>query len=190
MQAQESTFRGVINFFYKIGIYDVVLPFLLVFTIMFAILEKTRVLGVEKDKDGVEFPKRNLNSLVAFCIGFFVVASSKLVAVINQALANVVLLVLIAVCFLMLIGTFRGTEEIKLAKDQPLMIFFMVVMGIGVVLIFLNALGWLGPLWEFIRDNWSTNALASIILIVVIVIFMMYITRDPSKKKEKKEESE
>ena len=38
-----SAFRDVINFFGEIGLYDVVLPFLLVFAIVFAILEKTKV---------------------------------------------------------------------------------------------------------------------------------------------------
>ena len=35
-----NVFRDVIVFFGDIGIYDVVLPFLLVFTIIFAIFEK------------------------------------------------------------------------------------------------------------------------------------------------------
>ena len=34
--AEESAFRGVIEFFGVIGVYDIVLPFLLVFTIVFA----------------------------------------------------------------------------------------------------------------------------------------------------------
>ena len=42
-----STFREVLLFFEQIGIYDVVLPFLLVFTIVFAILEKTKLFGTE-----------------------------------------------------------------------------------------------------------------------------------------------
>jgi len=186
MVAEESTFRGVIGFFNKLGIYDVVLPFLLVFTIMFAILEKTRVLGTEKDEKDRDMPKKNLNSLVAFCVGFFVVASSKIVAVINQSLANVVLLVLVSVCFLMLIGTFRGTEEIKLSKDEPLMIFFMIAMGVGVVLIFLSALGWLMPIIDYLQANWNTNAVASIILIIVIIIFVGYVTQEKTVKKEEK----
>jgi hypothetical protein len=180
MEAQESTFRGVLNFFYQIGIYDVVLPFLLVFTIMFAVLEKTRVLGTEKDEKNNDVPRRNLNSLVAFVIGFLVVASSKLVEIINQTMAHVVLFVLVAVSFLMLIGTFWGTGEVKLSKNEPLMIFFTVVMGLGVFLVFLNALGWLTIIWDFLRANWSTNAVASVILIIVIILFMGYITKEPS----------
>src|SRR3989338_8827869 len=66
---EESVFRGVIGFFDKIGVYDIILPFLLVFTIVFAILEKTKILGLEKI-DGKETTKKNLNSMVAFVIAF------------------------------------------------------------------------------------------------------------------------
>ena len=46
--AEETAFRQVINVLVDLGVYDVILPFLLVFTIVFAILEKTKVLGLEK----------------------------------------------------------------------------------------------------------------------------------------------
>ena len=70
----ESTFREMIGFLDKIGIYDVVLPFILVFTIVFVILEKTRVLGTETI-EGKPYTKKNINAMVAFVIAFFVVGS-------------------------------------------------------------------------------------------------------------------
>ena len=82
-----STFRGVIEFFAELGIYDVILPFLLVFTIIFAILEKSRVFGTEKIGD-IVYTRKNLNSMVAFVIAFLVVASTQIVAIINTALAK------------------------------------------------------------------------------------------------------
>ena len=42
--ANGSVFRGALVFLDEIGIYDVVLPFLLVFAVVFAIFEKTKVL--------------------------------------------------------------------------------------------------------------------------------------------------
>ncbi|MDP7506475.1 MAG: hypothetical protein QF362_03470, partial [Candidatus Woesearchaeota archaeon] len=60
--AQESAFREALIFFGEIGIYDVVLPFLLVFTIIFAILEKTKVFGME-EVDGVKVTRKNLNAI-------------------------------------------------------------------------------------------------------------------------------
>ena len=85
----KNGFSGVISFFDKIGVYDIILPFLLVFTIVFAILEKTKILGTEKIGDR-EVTKKNLNSMVAFVMAFLVIASARLVAVINEVMANVV----------------------------------------------------------------------------------------------------
>ena len=45
---EESVFRTAIGFLDKLGVYDIILPFLLVFTLVFAILEKTKILGLEK----------------------------------------------------------------------------------------------------------------------------------------------
>ena len=97
---EASGFRGVIEFLGDLGVYDIILPFLLVFTIVFAILEKTKILGVEKI-DGRELTKKNLNSMVAFIMSFLVIASTQLVSVINEVMANVVLLLILAICFLM-----------------------------------------------------------------------------------------
>jgi hypothetical protein len=52
-----SVFEGVLVFFQDIGMYTVVLPFLLVFTLVYALLDKTRVLGIEKIGEH-EYPKR------------------------------------------------------------------------------------------------------------------------------------
>src|SRR3989338_9074777 len=135
--AKESTFRGIISFFGDIGIYDVVLPFLLVFTIVFAILEKTRVLGVDK-VEGDSYPKKNINALVAFVTAFLVIASTRLVALINEAMANIVVLLLLSVMFLLLIGSFYREDE-KVFLEGKWRTFFTWIMFVGIVLIFLRA---------------------------------------------------
>ena len=79
----DSILSGTIAFMAKIGVYDVVLPFVLVFTLFFAFLEKSQVLGIEvvKDSKGAEhrFTRKNLNAIIAFSAAFFVVASAQLV---------------------------------------------------------------------------------------------------------------
>ena len=105
-----STFRTAIEFFDKIGIYDVVLPFLLVFTIVFAILEKTKLFGQE-EIDGKKYTRKNLNSMTSFVIAFLVVASSKLVATITDISSQVVVLLFLSVFFLLLVGSFFSESE-------------------------------------------------------------------------------
>ena len=139
IMAEPSTLRGVLGFFVDIGIYDVVLPFLLVFTIVFAIFDKTKVLGVDII-DGEKYPKKNLNAIVAFTIAFFVIASAKLVEVITTVSSQVVILLLSAVFFLMMIGSVMKESEDGVFLDDKYQGAFIAAMLIGIVMIFLNAL--------------------------------------------------
>ena len=187
-----SSFRSAIDFFGQIGIYDVILPFLLVFTITFAILEKTKVLGFE-DKEQ-KYTRKNLNSMVAFVIGFLVVGSSKLVGIINQTVSQVFLLILISVLFLMLMGTFLGDKEMKFERKDSWFIFFAVVMLAAIVLIFLNAITtssgktWLSVIWGYAGNNLNSGIVGTIILILVIVGMMYYVVKPYEPKKEEKKE--
>src|SRR4030043_2440594 len=91
--AEPSTLRGVISFFTDIGIYDVILPFLLIFTLVYAIFDKTKVFGTDTI-DGMKYPKKNLNAIAAFAIAFFVIASAQLVEFISKVSSHVVVLLL------------------------------------------------------------------------------------------------
>ncbi len=178
-----STFRGVIEFFVRLGIYDVVLPFLLVFTVVFAIMEKTKVFGMEKSASGKEYTRKNLNSMVAFVTAFLVVASSRLVAIINETMANMVLLLMMSVCFLILIGSFMKETPEGVFLKGGWATFFTFIMFIGLSLIFLNALGWLEPTWNWLANHYDSTVVASLLLVASMVGFVYWIVKEPSEKK-------
>ncbi len=188
--ASDTAFGNAIEFFARLGIYDVVLPFLLTFTIFFAVLERTKVLGTE-EVDGEEITKKNLNAMVAFIVGFLVVATPKMVAIINDALPHFVLLVLVAVSFLMLVGTFYTNEELKkegVKLGANWKTFLMILAFIGVVLIFAHAVPyngepWLEVAWDYFVDNFSSTAVSSVVMVLVFIGLMAWITKDNSGKK-------
>ncbi|HLD88600.1 MAG TPA: hypothetical protein VI894_00185 [Candidatus Nanoarchaeia archaeon] len=199
--AEQSTFGNILVFFKEIGIYDVVLPFLLVFTIIFAILEKTKVFGTEKVGAEV-YTKKNLNAMTAFVVSFLVIASTKLVAIINEAIANTVLLLMLSVFFLLLVGSFRKEGEVALEGSWEKL--FMVLMFVGILLIFLNAIkldssnqycgsaaqgecSFLSVVWNYVAQNWNSRAVGSIILVLIVIFFMWIVTKEPQKRTEKKE---
>ncbi len=192
---EQSVFRGTLDFFGRLGIYDVILPFLLVFTIVFAILEKTKIFGVEELADKKKYPKKNLDAMVAFVIAFFVVASSKLVEIITQVSSQVVIFLLLSILFLILVGSFHKEEEEGFFLKGGWNTTFMLIMFIGIVGIFLNAIKtedgqtWLSWIMDFISTKWNTDWVASLILIGVIIGFMWYVMGGSGPKKEKKEES-
>lgn len=188
----ESVLGNVIQFFNRIGIYDVVLPFLLVFTVVYAVLEKTRVLGLEKvpgEKDPV--PRKNINAMAAFVIAFLVVASSQLVSTISQVAAHTVLLILLSVLFLVLVGVFyTSKEDVESQMPAVWKHVFIAINFIALIGIFLNALQtkdgqtWLEFVLDWLGARWSSPAIASIILILLVILFMKWLMK-PYKEDEK-----
>jgi len=128
----------------------------------------------------------SLPASAAFVIAFLVVASTKLVSIINTALANIVLLLLLAVFFLLLVGSFAKEGERDFLQGGW-KTTFMIVMFIGIIFVFLDALNWLAPLWGFLSRYWETRWVASLIMIIAIVLFIVYITKGEKKVPEKKE---
>ncbi len=178
---EPSAFRGVIDFFGKIGVYDIVLPFLLVFTIVFAILEKTKILGIEKVV-GKEITKKNINAMVALVVAFLVIASTQLVSIINQFMANIVLLLILGISFLLLVGVFFSDKEFNLENFPRWKLTFMLIMFVGIVIIFLEALDWLKYVFA-VFAYWDATWAATILFLIVIFAFMYYVVKEPSQKK-------
>lgn len=182
--ATVSPFRGVLNFFERIGLYDVVLPFLLVFTIVFAILEKTKVLGTEKH-EGQEYTKKNLNAIAAFVIAFLVVASSELVEIITKVSSNVVIVLFLSVFFLLLVGSFSKEGE-PFYLQGGWKIAFTIIVFVAIVGIFLDAIKtsdgrtWLQRITDFTGSG-NDELAGSILLLAIVVLFTIYAVREPSK---------
>ena len=120
--------------------------------------------------------------MVAFVTAFLVIASPQLVSVINQVMANIVLLLILAISFLLLVGVFFGDKEFTLNEFKGWQSFFMIVMFLGVVVIFLNALNWLEPIFSLFR-NWNTQWAATIIFMIIILGSIWYVVAEPKPAK-------
>ncbi len=191
-----SPLGKAVEFLRDFGLFDVILPFLLVFTITFAVLEKTRILGTIKIHGSEdEIPNKNLNSMVSFVVALLVVATSNIVRAINESLPNIVLLLVASISFLILIGVFVKGEMDFSEQHRNWNRWFVIIMFVGVVLIFLNAIYMnvageevsileYGVSWTI--DNWSGTVFGSIIILVVVVVAISYITN--TKTENSKEE--
>lgn len=187
-----SPLVGAVNFFRDFGLFDVVLPFLLIFTIVFSILEKTRILGEEKRNNDVTYPKKTLNAVVAFVMAMLVVATNKIVTAINTALPNVVFLAVVIICFMMLIGAFYKEGEFFGAdgKEGPMKKwvygFSVVILGL-IVLIFLDSIKmdsgetWLDWVLTYITNNLSGPVITSIIFLLIMIGAIYFIMKKPTE---------
>ncbi len=190
-----SVLGNQIQFFQDLGIYDVVLPFLLTFTIVFAVLERSRVLGTEKDAKGNEVTRKSINAMAAFVIGFLVVGSSKLVGTLIHVSSNIIILVLLGVFLLMTLGVFYkegepGKSGLPAGWVRGL---FIAIMVIGLIVIFMTGITnedgdtWWDASVDYLRSNWDSTAVASIGLMLLVILFVWYMTKEKgtSAKEEK-----
>ena len=178
-----STLQGALDFFREFGLFDVVLPFLLVFAVIFAILEKTRILGAD-GPEGTAVPKHSLNSTVAFVVAMLVVATNKVVTAINTALPNVVLLVVFVIAFLMLAGMFYQEGKFDFAAQYTTSTKILVaLLFVAILLIFADAVpykntgeSWLEVFWDYIINNYSSTVVGSIVMLIILVLSVLYVT--------------
>ncbi len=83
------------------GLFDVMLPFLLVFSIVFSVINKTKIFG---DRKGVDV-------VVALVLSFLAVRSEFFVGLMKSFLPNVAMFMIIILMFLMMLGIFAGEKK-------------------------------------------------------------------------------
>ncbi|MFT4343233.1 MAG: hypothetical protein ACMXYE_00630 [Candidatus Woesearchaeota archaeon] len=174
-------FEGFIQQLNNWGVISVLLPFILVFTIVFAVLQKAKIFG-----EG----KKNYNVMVALVMGFSVVIPHVLgtypphsdpVLIINNALPGVSVVLVAIVALLLLIGIMGG--EVRWLGSSISGWIAIVSLAI-IVFIFGRAAGWFQygwPNWLRWLDNPDTQAFIVIILVFGIIVW--YITKDESQTK-------
>lgn len=173
-------FQSMIFTLERYGVSDVLLPFILIFTIVFAVMQKTKLLG-----DG----RKNYNVIVALVMALAVViphvlgkypSGSDVVVIMNNALPNVSI-ILVAILMVMIIMGLFGAN-IKLA-GTTMGGWFMIIAILLIFAIFGNAAGWFNAGWldRLIPDQDTRNL---IVIILVFGIIIAFITKDDAESKK------
>lgn len=167
-------FERLVESLEKIGFVDVLLPFLLIFTVIFAVLDKTKILG-----EG----KRNMNVGLAFVFALLVVvphvtgrfpAGYDPVAVINSALPTVSLLVVAIIALLILIGVFAH-DRVMLGLTAPGWVGLFSIVAI--LFIFGSSAGWWqSGFMDWMEGIFGSDVVAVLIMILVFGIVIAFVT--------------
>jgi hypothetical protein len=170
----------------EIGVMDVILPFILVFTIVFAILQKTKILGHEEMDE--KKPKKNFNAVIALVMGLAVVIphitgmypsdQSDVVNIINSALPQVSIVLVAIIMMLLMIGVFGGGVDFSKSKVAGWAVIFAIA---ATIFIFgTSAYWWELPQWAgFMYDS---DMQALVIILLVFGALIAFITADDTPK--------
>ena len=167
-------FRSLAETLERMGFVDVLLPFLLIFTIIFAILEKTKIMG-----EG----KRNMNVGISFIFALLVVvphvtgnfpAGYDPVAIINAALPSVSLVVVAIISLMILIGVFAH-DRLMFGMAAPGWVGIISIVAL--VFIFGSAAGWWqGGFLQWLENIFGSDIVAVVIMLLVFGIIIAFVT--------------
>ena len=152
-----------------------ILPFLLVFFIVFAILEKTKLFG-----EG----KKQLNALISFIIGLiFVSVLYPTLVVSNLVLFLTVALVSVFV-ILLIWGFIFGDAKEGFKPEKWMKKVLAIVAGIAFIVALIWATGLYSRLGELLfNQSWSNSFWTNFAFIIVIAIALALILLQKNKPK-------
>lgn len=157
----------------RYGIFDVFIPFILVFTITYAILIKSKILGDNK----------KFAMVVALSIGLIFITphitgnyppEADPVIIVNNAVPNVSVIGVLIIMFLILSGLLGW--QIGGAIQG----FAIIASLIAVLFIFGRAVGWFQylPYWLYFLDDPDFQVLIVIILVFGLIVY--WVTSEPT----------
>lgn len=160
-------FLDVLSQWENMGVFNVLMPFLLVFAITFAVLEKLEIFK----------GKRQINGIVAAVFGILVVRNQYVVGIINRFLPNISLFMIVILMFLLLIGIFMGEHKDWKNKLLPL----AVVISLIFVIWSLSS-DYIGSKWALpdFLINLDETTKAGVLFIAIFVGVIWFVTRNPT----------
>ncbi len=140
---------------------ETILPFLLVFTLVFAVLQKTEILGKGK---------RQIDAIVAAVMGLIVISFGYATGIIVSLIPFLAVGTVVILIFLLLYGmVFEGKFEVH----KGIKVTVGILAAIGVIIATMIATG----AWDYVSDVLNAGTDSSVIItnLVFIAIFIAVI---------------
>ncbi len=139
---------------------ETILPFLLVFTIVFAILQKSKILG-----EG----KKQVDSIVALVVGLIIISFAQATGIILQMTVFLATALVVVLILLILLGAFaKEGEFFKDIITKPVRIIAIIAVVLAVAIAAVYTTGF----WQYIYD-WIFIGSQSTIFINVLFLIII-----------------
>jgi hypothetical protein len=179
--------RSTFSYWQQLGLTDVILPFLIVFALLFGVLQKVAIFHEKKDNKVI--PNKKINAIIALAIGLLVViphvtggypGGVDVVDLMNRFLPQSTFVVLVVVMVLLLLGVV-GTH----IPSPVTWLAGLAAVG-ALVFVVINAVSpYQLPLWLQFLDDPAFQAL--VILLLVFGLIVWFVTKPEGKKPGDKE---
>lgn len=151
-----------------------ILPFLLIWTIIFAVLQKTKLLGEDK---------KQLDAIVAFVIGLIFVGAIFPKVVVGNLILFLTVAIIVMFVGLLLWGFVSGEKGLKFeSAPKGLKWVIGIVILVAVIIAVLWASGIEGDVLDLLfRQDWSSSLWTNLAFIAVVVIALAVVLSGSKK---------
>jgi hypothetical protein len=137
-----------------------ILPFLLIFFLVFAILEKTKIFG-----------SKQINALISFVIGFIFVSAIFPKEIVGNLILFLTVAIVIVFIVLLLWGFVAGEEGLKFSGAPKALKW---VIGIVIVLVVIVAVVWAAGvdagsfIYTIFHSSWSDTFWTNFFFVIIV----------------------
>jgi hypothetical protein len=172
-------FQDLIMQWESVGVFDIILPMLLIFTVVYAILDRTKIFG--KDKSAI-------NAIISLAISLFTIQNVAVTSFFKILFSQVAFGLAVLIAVIILTALVLGHKSHHVWRMIIMILGFLIFIWIfsraateyenyyGVY-----AFGW------FTSDWWAMNA-PWLILLIVIAVVVIAVVASSSKQKTPLEE--
>ncbi|MEM4461099.1 MAG: hypothetical protein QW038_00540 [Nanopusillaceae archaeon] len=186
-----SVYEAIISLLEKFGFFDIILPFILIYSIIYGILAKTQILGNPFDQDPTKAKfVRSLISLIALSIAFLTVGAINIVAKLKIFVPYVVLyLVSIFLLIVSVAAFYLPSDRIDENEYRK---YRKVILAISIIIfsiLTLSSLGVIavGSLQLGVTELFQSEIFILIIILLVIFLIVYWLTKGEMEEKESKQ---
>lgn len=153
--------RSLFAYWDNIGVFDVVLPFFLIFAVAYSIFTTSKILGNDN----------KVKAIVSIIIGVLFVQNQYLVSILQSFIPNVAMFIIVLLMIFLVAGTFLG--EKKEATGA-----YAIAAAIALIFVLL-ALGGQpsGYLPSWLYYYFDDQTIATLVLVGVFVGIIWFVTR-------------
>ena len=166
-----ASFDQVLVAWDNYGVFEYLLPFLVVFTITYALLQKVQLFGQAGKK---------INVVLALSFGLLFLQNVYLRTLFQRFIPNVSFILIACLMFLLLLGIFGGSHS----AWRGFALFLALIFSIISIIIAVSN-DYLGEGYSSLYEWWfalDTVARSTIIFVIIILIVVGYAIKDDSNQ--------
>jgi len=140
---------------------DYILPFVLVFTLIFAILQKTQILGEDK---------KQIDSLVGLVVGLILIAFPFSRMIVVELMPFLAVSIVVLFVFMLIFAFVMGKKGDIFEGQEWLKWVLVIVGGLALITVFLMIAGWWDGVWGWLFHRESSSQIWVNVLLLAVLI--------------------